>query len=95
MSGIWRRIRGTSSPGEGDELTCREIVELVTEYLEGGLSPEERRLFEEHLDVCSGCTNYLDQMRETILVVGRVEVDDLSEETKDDLLAAFRNWKGG
>ena len=75
------------------QLTCEELVEIVTEYLEGGLSDAERERFEEHVVACSGCANYLDQIRVTIEVAGRVTVDDLMEETKTELLAAFRDWK--
>ena len=75
------------------QLTCEELVEIVTEYLEGGLSDAERERFEEHVVVCSGCANYLDQIRMTIQLAGRVTVDDLMEETKTELLAAFRDWK--
>ena len=78
-----------------DELTCKEPVELVTEYLEGGLTDSERERFEEHVTVCSGCSNYLDQIRTTIEIAGRVTEDDLSDETKNELLAAFRSWKRG
>ncbi len=74
------------------DLTCEELVELVTEYLEGGLDDDARSRFEEHIVVCVGCANYLDQIRTTIEVVGHVSVDDLSEVTKADLLAAFRGW---
>ena len=75
------------------QLTCKELVEIVTEYLEGGLTDPERERFEEHVVACSGCANYLDQIRVTIEVAGRVTVDDLMEETKTELLAAFRDWK--
>lgn len=75
------------------QLTCEELVEIVTEYLEGGLSDAERERFEEHIGVCSGCANYLDQIRTTIELAGRVTVDDLMEETKTELLTAFRDWK--
>lgn len=75
------------------QLTCEELVEIVTEYLEGGLSDAERERFEEHVVVCSGCANYLDQIRMTIELAGRVTVDDLMDETKTDLLAAFRDWR--
>lgn len=88
MTGIWQRIRGTKEP----DLACAELVELVTEYLEGGLTKAERARFEEHIGVCQGCSNYLDQMRETIAVVGRIDSDDLSDEAKAELLAAFRGW---
>ena len=77
---------------DGD-LTCEELVELVTEYLEGGLTDAERERFEEHVAVCAGCSAYLDQIRTTIALAGRVTADDLMEETKAELLAAFRDWK--
>ena len=88
MTGIWRRIRVGTPP----DLTCVELVELVTDYLEGGLSDDDRARFEAHLRDCEACTNYLDQIRQTIAVVGRVEPDDLSDEAKSELLAAFRGW---
>ena len=48
------------------ELTCREFVELVTDYLEGRMAPADRARFEEHLAICPGCQTYVDQMRETL-----------------------------
>jgi len=77
----------------GVDLTCEELVELVTEYLEGGLGDAERERFEEHIVACHGCSNYLDQIRTTIELAGRVTPDDLTKETKAELLAAFREWK--
>jgi len=88
VTGIWQRIRGRNA----SELTCIELVELVTEYLEDGLSDGERLRFEDHVRDCEACTNYLDQIRETIAVVGRIEPDDLSDGAKAELLAAFRGW---
>ena len=88
MTSIWQRIRGRTEP----ELTCVELVELVTEYLEGTLDDAERARFEQHIRGCDGCSNYLEQMRTTIAVVGRLEVDDLSDKTTSELLAAFRGW---
>jgi predicted anti-sigma-YlaC factor YlaD len=76
-----------------DDLTCLELIELVTSYLEGALTDEERQRFEEHVVVCTGCSNYLDQIRHTIDLAGRVREDDLSAQTKEELLAAFRGWK--
>ena len=75
------------------DLTCEQLVELVTEYLEGGLADADRERFEEHVIVCGGCANYVDQIRTTIELTGRVKVDDLTDETKAELLAAFRDWK--
>jgi predicted anti-sigma-YlaC factor YlaD len=77
------------------DLTCAEVVEIVTEYLEGGLTLADRDRFEEHLAVCRSCLTYLDQMRQTISGLGEVSQDDLSPELQAGLLAAFRDWKSG
>ena len=74
------------------DLTCIELVELVTEYLEGGLGAGERERFEEHLGSCEGCATYLDQMRQTLVTVGSLREEDLSPAMRDALLAAFRDW---
>ncbi len=76
-------------------LTCREFVELVTEYLEDALSAEERQRFEEHLRLCPGCETYLDQMRQTATLLGQVTEASLAPEAQDALLAAFKSWKAG
>lgn len=76
-----------------EDLTCRELVEIVTEYLEGTLPGGERERFDAHLLDCLGCTTYLDQMRETIRLTGRLGEDDLAPTARDELLAAFRDWK--
>lgn len=73
-------------------MTCAELVELVTAFLEGALDPETEQQFVEHLATCDGCSTYLDQMRRTIAEVGQVEPASLSDETRDRLLAAFRNF---
>ena len=88
MTTIWQRIRGGRSRG----LTCIELVELVTDYLEGNLDADERARVERHLAGCDACTAYIDQMRVTIAVVGRVREEDLSDEAKAELVAAFRGW---
>jgi anti-sigma factor RsiW len=75
------------------ELTCREIVELVTAYLEDALQPADRERFEEHLVFCDGCGNYLEQMRQTVRLSGRVEAE-LPGELEERLLEAFRGWHG-
>ncbi len=74
-------------------LTCREFVELVTEYLEGALPDDERRRFEEHLAVCPGCDTYLQQMRQTIVLTGRLTEDSIDSQAERVLLSAFRQWK--
>jgi anti-sigma factor RsiW len=74
-------------------LTCQEFVELVTDYLEGRMSPAGRARFERHLALCGGCQAYLDQMRETLAALGRLPQEELSGEARDALLAAFRGWR--
>lgn len=78
-----------------DELTCKELVELVTDYLEGSLPPSDRRRFEEHLVVCDGCTSYLESISLTIRVAGRLTEGDLLPEMEQALVATFRDWKRG
>jgi predicted anti-sigma-YlaC factor YlaD len=73
------------------ELACQEIVELVTAYLEDALEAVDRERFEEHLVFCDGCSNYLEQMRTTVRVTGRVP-DRLPSELELRLLEAFRGW---
>jgi anti-sigma factor RsiW len=75
---------------DGTHISCQEVVEVVTDYLEGKLSPDEVAEFEAHLDLCDGCRWYLDQMRITISTVGRIEESDVPPEMRDTLLAAFR-----
>ena len=78
-----------------DDLTCKELVELVTAYHEGALSARDRQRFEEHVVFCDGCASYLDGMRRTIEVTGRLTEEDLLPEMEHDLLAAFRDWRRG
>ena len=73
-------------------MTCAELVELVTAFLDGALTPETEQRFIEHLAVCDGCAIYVEQMRRTISEVGRVEPESLSDATRDGLLDAFRNF---
>jgi anti-sigma factor RsiW len=74
-------------------MTCQELVELVTDYLEGALEAEQREQFEAHLSVCPGCEEYLDQIRLTIEATGAVTEHSLEPQTRDALLSAFRNWR--
>jgi anti-sigma factor RsiW len=77
------------------ELTCAEVVELVTDYLEGRLPDYDRRRFDEHVAICEGCATYLEQMRATIATAGRVRAADLPPELGERLLQAFRGWRSG
>jgi anti-sigma factor RsiW len=80
---------------ESDQhITCREVVELVTDYLEGALDTDRTSLFEQHLNFCDGCVTYVDQLRLTIEAVGHVEEEDVPPPTRDRLMQAFRDWKG-
>ena len=75
-------------------LTCKEVVEIVTDFLEGRLPPEQRTEVEMHLCMCDPCVRYLDQMRALIRTAGRVKDDDVPADVSQGLLAAFRDWKG-
>ena len=78
---------------EHPHVTCQQVVELVTDYLEHALPPDEASLFEQHVNFCDGCDWYLEQMRATIASVGRITEEDVPVETRDRLLSAFREWK--
>jgi anti-sigma factor RsiW len=75
------------------DLTCQELVELVTDYLEASLSAPQRARFEEHLAKCAGCGNYLAQMRQTIHLAGTLTEESIAPQARVDLLGVFRNWK--
>lgn len=74
-------------------LTCPELVELVTDYLEGALSRRDRRRFESHLATCEGCQIHLDQIRATRGIAGRLAEEDVAPEALEELLTAFQGWK--
>jgi anti-sigma factor RsiW len=76
-----------------DYLTCAQLVELVTEYFDGALSPADRARFDEHIMTCPPCQAHLDQMRRTIDVLGRISQKSLSADAEQDLLTAFRAWR--
>jgi anti-sigma factor RsiW len=78
-----------------DELTCKELVEIVTDYFEDRMPPRERLRFEEHLLVCPGCTTYVEQMRDTITLVGGLRESDVPKPAREELLRVFRDWKQG
>jgi anti-sigma factor RsiW len=74
------------------DLTCQQLVELVTDYLEGGLSQHDRSRFEQHLALCEGCTAYMVQMRTTIRLAGTLRQEHLEPRARQALLHAFRGW---
>jgi hypothetical protein len=76
-------------------MSCKEFVELVTEYFEGTLAHEDVRRFEQHIEDCFWCGRYLEQMRVTIETVGHIDEESISPDAKDALLHAFRDWNAG
>ncbi len=74
-------------------LSCQELVELVTDYLEDALPPAERARFEAHLAECDGCSHYLEQMRLTIVAIGRLTEETIDPAARTEMLQLFRNWK--
>lgn len=77
----------------GETITCRELVELATDFLEGRLADAERERFEDHLALCPGCQAYMDQLRATLRALGRIPEESLSPAAREELLHAFRDWK--
>jgi anti-sigma factor RsiW len=75
------------------EMPCQELVELVTDYLEGRLSAVDHARFEAHIADCGYCATYLDQMRQTIRTLGRIPEESLSDDAREALLTAFRSWR--
>jgi anti-sigma factor RsiW len=75
------------------ELVCQEIVELITDYLEGALSRSQRRRFDAHLAGCENCTEYLRQMRATIRLTGRLDVEDLTPAMREEFTELYRRWR--
>lgn len=83
----------TETTQPGMQISCKELVEVVTDYLEGSLDDTLVAEIEAHLELCPGCDAYLQQMRTTIDELGHVPVDSLSEHAKAGLMAAFRNFR--
>lgn len=80
---FWRR----------EELVCRQVVELITDYLEGALSRSQRQRLEAHLSACEHCSEYLEQMRATIRLTGSLKPDDLTPAMRDEFTALYRRWR--
>jgi anti-sigma factor RsiW len=76
-------------------VSCQEVVELVTDYLEQALPAEEAAVFEQHLNFCDGCVLYVDQVRKTVDAVGDLSAEEVPEHMKAKLMTAFRDWKRG
>ena len=76
-----------------DHLSCQEVVELVTEYLDESLPADDATLFEQHLNFCEGCVWYVDQLRTTVETVGEIREEHISPDAKERLMGAFRDWR--
>ena len=74
-------------------LSCKELVELVTDYLEGALSRRDRKRFEAHIAACEHCSLYLEQLQRTIALTGMLREEDVQPEARDALLVQFAAWK--
>ncbi len=90
LSSVLSFWRGRSQPGD---IPCQEVVELVTDYLEGALSAVDRKRFEKHLAGGPHCSEYLAQISETIRLSGRLTPDDLTPGMTTDLTDLFRRWQ--
>jgi Putative zinc-finger len=73
--------------------TCKEVIDLATEYVEGAMTPSQMTRFELHLNFCDGCVTFVDQIRATAAMAGRLSEEQIPGETKVKLLAAFRGWR--
>ena len=74
-------------------MDCQDLVELVTAYLEDGLTPADRMRFEAHLAECEGCEAYVGQIRITVALSSRTVDDVLEPQMREELLEVFRAWK--
>jgi anti-sigma factor RsiW len=76
-----------------DEMACKELVEVVSDYLEGKLAEADRVRFESHLEECPYCVEYVEQFRETIAATGELTLESIAPERRAELLEAFRGWR--
>jgi predicted anti-sigma-YlaC factor YlaD len=74
-------------------MDCNELVEVITDYLEDTMPAESRARFEDHLVYCDGCTAYLDQMRATLVAMGKIPPESVSGQARERLLQSFLDWK--
>jgi anti-sigma factor RsiW len=74
-------------------MNCRQVVELMTDYLEGALSAVERARFEDHIAGCDGCRAYLAQLRTARTIVGQLADEPVPAAVERELLEAFRSWR--
>jgi hypothetical protein len=75
------------------ELSCREVVELVTEYSSNAMTAEDRVRFEQHLLTCPPCTTYIGQMKATVEIAGGLRGDETNRDAEPNIMAIFQRWK--
>jgi len=73
--------------------TCKEVVELATDFTDGALTASKMARFEMHLNFCDGCFTFVNQIRAAAEVAGQLSEEQIPEDTKAKLLTAFRDWK--
>ena len=78
---------------DAHDITCRQAVSLMTDYLDDALGPDDRALMEAHLAECEGCAEHLRQIRITVAVTGRIREEDLAPAVRDDLMDLYRRWR--
>ena len=85
----------TIRPAKPDahDITCRQAVALMTDYLDGALGPDDRALVEAHLAECEGCAEHLRQIRITVTVTGRIRDENLDPAAREDLMDLYRRWR--
>lgn len=74
-------------------LSCRDITELVTDFLEGRMSLADRVRFHFHVGMCKPCRAYLQQMKLTIATLGQLPDEPPPDDVRDELLRRFKRWK--
>ena len=89
----WSRRRSGAIQTRPEDISCREIVQIVNDYVEGALPPAEREAVELHLNLCDGCTDYLEQLRVAIALTGELRADALSPQLEEELCTAFRSFR--
>jgi len=87
----WQRHMGDDTV---NEMACQELVEVITDYLEGTLPKSDRARFDAHLATCPGCREYVEQMRAVIRLSGSLTAKSIEPATRDSLLRAFQRWRG-
>ena len=78
---------------DAHDITCRQVVALMTDYLDDALGPDDQALMEAHLAECEGCAEHLRQIRITVAVTGRIREEDLTPAVRDDLMDLYRRWR--